>query len=53
MERFTKLMDKMTFSEKQINQSISLLSKELEKLKYEISDVMDTKFEHITRSIED
>ena len=36
MERFTKLMDKLTFSEKQINQSISLLSKELEKLKYEI-----------------
>ena len=46
-------MEKLTFSEKNINQSISLLSKELEKLKYEISDVIDTKFEHITKSIDD
>lgn len=53
MERYNKLLDKQTFAEKQLNQSISLLSKELEKLKYEISDVIDTKFEHITKSIED
>ena len=29
-----------------------MLSKELEKLKYELSDVIDSKFEHITRSLE-
>lgn len=29
-----------------------MLQKELEKLKYELSDVIDTKFEHITRSVE-
>ena len=28
------------------------MSKELEKLKYELSDVIDSKFEHITRSME-
>ena len=30
-----------------------MLSKELEKLKYEISDVMETKFEHISKTIDD
>ena len=28
------------------------MSKELEKLKYELSDVIDSKFEHITRSVD-
>ena len=51
-EKFTKLLDKQNYAEKEINQSISLLSKELEKLKYELSDVIDNKFEHITRSLE-
>ena len=46
-ERFTKLLDKQNYAEKEINQSIALLSKELEKLKYELSDVIDNKFEHI------
>lgn len=51
-EKYTKLLDKQNYAEKEINQSISLLSKELEKLKYELSDVIDNKFEHITRSLE-
>ena len=29
-----------------------MLSKELEKLKYELSDVIDNKFVHITRSLD-
>jgi len=51
-DRFTKLLDKQTYSEKEINQSIQLLSKELEKVKYELSDVIDQKFENITRSLD-
>ena len=51
-ERFTKLLDKQNYAEKEINQSIALLSKELEKLKYELSDVIDNKFEHIQRQLE-
>ena len=51
-ERFNKLLDKQNYAEKEINQSIQLLSKELEKLKYELSDVIDSKFEHITRNLE-
>jgi hypothetical protein len=40
-EKFTKLLDKQNYSEKEINQSIQLLSKELEKVKYELSDIID------------
>lgn len=51
-EKYTKLLDKQNYAEKEINQSIALLSKELEKLKYELSDVIDNKFEHIQRQLE-
>jgi len=50
--KYSKLLDKQNYAEKEINQSIQLLSKELEKLKYELSDVIDQKFEHITRNLE-
>ena len=51
-EKCQKITDRQSYSEKEINQSIQLLSKELEKLKYELSDVIDSKFEHITRNLE-
>jgi type I site-specific restriction-modification system R (restriction) subunit len=31
---------------------LSLLSKEIEKLKYELSDIIDQKFEHINRNLD-
>ena len=51
-EKTARLLDKQNYAEKEINQSIQLLSKELEKLKYELSDVIDSKFEHITRNVD-
>ena len=45
-------MDKQNYAEKETNQSLSLLSKEIEKLKYELSDVIDSKFEHIQRNLD-
>ena len=51
-ERFKRLLDKQNYAEKETNQSLSLLSKEIEKLKYELSDVIDSKFEHIQRNLD-
>ena len=51
-ERFTKITERQTYAEKEINQNIQLLSKELEKMKYELQDIIDSKFEHITRNLE-
>ena len=51
-EKFTKLLDKQNYAEKEINQNIQPLSKELEKVKYELSDIIDQKFENITRNLD-
>lgn len=51
-EKFKRLLDKQNYSEKETSQSLSLLSKEIEKLKYELSDVIDSKFEHIQRNLD-
>ena len=51
-EKYKKLLDKQNYAEKETNQSLSLLSKEIEKLKYELSDIIDQKFEHINRNLD-
>ena len=51
-KRHKELLDKQNFFEKETNQSFKLLSGEIEKLKYELSDTIDARFEHITKNIE-
>ena len=48
----TQLLEKQNYFEKETNQSFKLLSNELEKLKYDLSDTIDSRFEHISKSIE-
>ncbi len=40
-EKFTKLLDKQNYAEKELSQNIQILTKELEKLKYDLTDVID------------
>ena len=51
-ERCTKLFDKQVYAEKEINGALTLLGKEMEKLRFELTDVIDNKFEHISRNLE-
>jgi hypothetical protein len=40
-EKFTKLLDKQNYAEKETNQSFQILGKEIEKLKFELGDMID------------
>ena len=49
---YTKLLDKQNYAEREANQSMNVLSKEIEKLKYELGDTMDGKFEAMTKTLD-
>ena len=51
-EKFTKLLDKQNYAEKETNQSFQILGKEIEKLKFELGDMIDQKFDFIQKNVE-
>ena len=51
-ERLSKILERLNFTEREINQSLQILSKEIERIKYDLNDHMDTKFEHIMHNLD-
>ena len=52
MRRWQASAHRVVVQEKELSQQIALLSKELEKLKYDLGDLMDSKFDGMTRNME-
>ena len=51
-EKFTKLLDKIMYTDKELTQNITLLAKDQERLKYDLNEMIDSKFESIQRNLE-